>query len=506
MSALTSSPEWQALAEYRRKTENLHISDLFREDRERFQKFSITLPGFLFDYSKNLLTGETIRLLLDLAGARGLQQQINDLFSGALVNATEKRSVLHTALRGENIAPPEKIKNFADDIRAGVWRGYSGREITDIVNIGIGGSCLGPQLVTEALKFFHHPRLKAHFVSNVEASDLAETLKALSPETTLFIISSKTFTTAETLQNAARARSWLLEKAGSGALEKHFVAVTSNQEAAKNFGIPLQNIFPVSDGVGGRHSVWSATGLPVMLMVGAEAFSTFLDGARAMDHHFQTAPFEKNIPVLMGMTGIWYRNFLNYPAYACVPYHTALRRLPAWLQQLDMESNGKYVDKNGQPVGYATGPIVFGEPGTDAQHSFFQWLHQSPTPVAVDLIGAINTPYGSADQQNILLAHLLAQGAALMKGQESGEPHRLLPGNRPSNTILLDEISPHTIGMLLALYEHKIFVQGAVWNINSFDQWGVELGKLMAKDLEKKSGTQDPSTEGLMQHISRVKD
>ena len=517
MSTLTSSPAWRALNEHREKMAGARIAGLFRENGGRFDRFSLRLPGLLFDYSKNLLTEETLRLLCRLAEARDVRRQINDFFSGAPVNNTEKRAALHTALRAEgNVAPSvratlEKMKKFSEDVRKGIWRGHTGREITDIVNIGIGGSSLGPQMVTGALQHLHHPRLKAHFVSNVEASDLSVVLQGLSPETTLFIVSSKTFSTIETLQNANRARAWLLEKTGDGAVEKHFVAVSANVEAAGKFGIPEQNIFPFGDEIGGRYSVWSAIGLPVMLMTGAESFASFLSGAHAMDEYFKAAPFERNIPVLMGLIGIWHRNFLNYPAYACIPYHAGLRRFPAWLQQLDMESNGKYVDKNGQPVDYATGPVVFGEPGTDAQHSFFQWLHQSPTPVPVDFIGIVRTPYGEAEQQNILLANLLAQGAALMQGQDNKvEPHRLFPGNRPSSAFLLDELSPHALGMLMAAYEHKIFVQGAIWNINSFDQWGVELGKVMAKDLavqleKRQAGAVDSSTENLVKHICGVR-
>lgn len=516
MSAVSALKEWQALSAHHDQRKAEHIADLFCADAGRFKNFSLTLPGICLDYSKTLLTAETRDLLLALAHGRNLEKLRDDMFSGVEINNTEKRAVLHTALRRKD-APAEvqevlaRMKSFSDAVRSCAWRGYSGKKITDIVNIGIGGSSLGPQLVAESLAAFHAADLRAHFVANVEASDLEGVLKKLSPDTTLFIVVSKTFTTAETLQNAEQARAWFVATAGKAGVDKHFAAVSTNVAAAENFGIAAANVFPLWDWVGGRYSVWSAVGLSVMLMIGAEKFDEFLAGAAAMDEHFKTAPLEKNMPVMLGLVGLWHRNFCGYPAYACIPYHAALRRLPAWLQQLDMESNGKSVDKNGKAVDYATGALVFGEPGTDAQHSFFQWLHQSPTPAPVDFIAAIKSSCGTLTQQNMLLANFLAQSAALMTGQQNtAAPHRNFSGNRPSNTILLDALTPHHLGLLLALYEHKVFVEGAIWGINSFDQWGVELGKVMAKTLQVdiengRTDGHDGSTAGLLAYIYKKK-
>lgn len=515
MNPLTSSQAWKDLAAHHRTLASVRVMDLFHNDPARFKNLSIETGGILLDYSKNLVTGETIRLLLSLAEGRGLQKSRDDMFSGVRINTTENRAALHTALRGGDIKPEVKealgrLRVFSDAVRSGDWKGYTGKPVVDVVNIGIGGSSLGPQIVTEALSFYRHPRLKMHFVSNVEASDLDNTLKGLSPETTLFIVASKTFTTAETMQNAQAARAWFLNKAGKADIGKHFVAVSGNIEAARTFGIDAPHIFPCWDWVSGRYSVWSAIGLSVMLAVGADHFDSFLSGARAMDDHFRAAPLEQNIPVLLGLIGLWHRNFCHYPAYAVAPYHSGLRRFPAWLQQLDMESNGKSVGRNGEAVECATGPVVFGEPGTDAQHGFFQWLHQGTSVTPVEFIAVIRTPYGARQQQDMLLANCLAQGEALMTGQQNtAEPHLHFSGNKPSTTILLDELSPHTLGMLLALYEHKIFVQGAVWGINSFDQWGVELGKKLAtrlqNDLARSAvGTHDSSTAGLLAHIQKT--
>lgn len=516
-------PEWRTLRTHHAALSLLHLNDLFRDDPARFRKLSFALPGLLVDFSKNRVTTETMRLLIDLAHASGMLEKRDAMFSGAKINLTETRAVLHTALRapqnagifldGEDIVPAvhavlEKMSAFCEQVRDGVWTGYTGKPITDIVNIGIGGSSLGPQMVTQALGAFHHKRLRSHFIANVEASDLDRVLKSVSPETTLFIIASKTFTTAETMQNAAMARAWFLEHARDESfVARHFAAVSTNCEAVQKFGIALENMFSFRDWVGGRYSVWSAIGLSVMLAAGPENFFAFLGGAHEMDEHFRTAPPEENIPVLMGLIGLWYRNFFNWPIYACIPYHSALGRLPAWLQQLDMESNGKSVTCAGVPVPCATGPAIFGEPGTDAQHSFFQWLHQSPDVVPVDFIAAVRPTAGTPEQQRMLLANCLAQSEALMTGHSNlTEPHRNFSGNRPTTTILLDELNPRTLGMLLALYEHKVFVQGALWGINSFDQWGVELGKALAKAIESEiaSGIPSPhdaSTTGLMAYI-----
>jgi glucose-6-phosphate isomerase len=524
MTDLTTLPLWQNLIQHGQSLSATPLPQLFKEDPKRFSDFSFRLPGMLVDFSKNKITEETRRLLLQLAQERKLESRRDDMFSGVRINNTENRAVLHTALRapkdkkilvdGKNIVPDihhilERMGHFAEAVRHGHWRGHSGKEITDIVNIGIGGSSLGPQFATEALTGYHHMRLKAHFVANVEASDLQHILQKLSPETTLFIIASKTFTTQETMQNAMVAREKVLKHfdGDKEAIEKHFVALSTNAEAVRTFGILERNMFPFWDWVGGRYSVWSAIGLSVMLMVGPEHFGEFLAGAHAMDVHFQTAPPDQNIPMLMGLIGLFHRDIMNLPAYAVIPYHSALGRLPAWLQQTDMESNGKSVDASGCTMTVPTGPIIFGEPGTDAQHSFFQWLHQGTDVVPVDFIAAVKTSFGTKAQQNMLLANVLAQSEALMNGQSiEGQPQRFFPGSRPSTMILLDDLSPRTLGMLMALYEHKVFVQGALWGINSFDQFGVELGKGLAKTLEaelnaKATGMHDSSTAGLMQHI-----
>jgi len=525
MTDITKLNAWQSLVAHHAQLVPLQLRDLFTQDPERFKKFSLPLPGMLADFSKNMITEETLRLLTTLAHETGLENARSRFFNGEKINTTENRAVAHMALRagkadvfnidGQNVVPEvqdtlSRMSSFAEAVRTGRWKGHSGREMTDIVNIGIGGSSLGPQLVTQALEYYHHPRLKAHYVANVEASDLAHTLARVNPETTLFIVASKTFTTAETMQNAQIARNWLLAhyKDDKTAVAKHFVAASTNAEAVAGFGIAPANMFPFNDWVGGRYSLWSAIGLSCMLMVGPDNFHALLAGARDMDQHFKTAPLEGNLPVLLGLIGLWHRNICGYPALAVIPYHAALGRLPAFLQQLDMESNGKRVDHNGNTVPAPTGPMIFGEPGTDAQHSFFQWLHQGTDIVPVDFIAVAKTPYGNQTQQDMLLANCLAQSAALMTGRDNpAEPHRHFPGNRPSTTLLLDALTPHTLGMLLALYEHKVFVQGVLWQINSFDQWGVELGKVLAKNLEpeiagtQEAGTHDASTLGLIQHI-----
>lgn len=521
MTDITQTPAWQALAAHRDALRGTQISRLFAEDPDRFNRFSIPLPGILVDYAKNGVTDDTLRLLEDLARAAGVEQQRDAMFAGKAINTTEDRAVLHTALRGgadagDAIARDvrdtlQRMKRFAEDLHSGAWKGYTGRDITDIVNIGIGGSSLGPELAVRALAHCHHPRLRAHFVANVEASALASALAGLDPETTLFIVVSKTFTTSETMRNARVAREWLLAHfKNDDAVRRHIVAATANNAAAEMFGIGAENIFPFRDWVGGRYSLWSAAGLSVISMTGAAHFDALLAGAAEMDAHFKTAPLARNLPVVLGMIGIWHRNFCGYGAKAVIPYHAALARLPAYLQQLDMESNGKTVTRDGAPVAAATGPLVFGEAGTDAQHSFFQWLHQSPDVVPVDFIAAVKTPYGSKEQQAALLSNCLAQSAALMSGRDNAaEPHRHFAGNRPSTTILLDELSPRTLGLLLALYEHIVFVQGAVWQINSFDQWGVELGKALAQRLESDfarpaaASSHDSSTGGLMAFIRK---
>lgn len=525
MTDINQFSQWPLLKAHHQKLAASPLRDMFAQDPARFTKLSLRLPGLLADYSKNHITEETVGLLVSLARAAGLEKRRAAMFVGERINTTENRAVLHTALRtdpaeeilfdGENIVPGiyavlERMGAFCDTVRSGAWKGHSGKTITDIVNIGIGGSSLGPQLATESLAAFHHPHLRAHYVANVEASDLSGTLAQLDPESTLFIVASKTFTTAETMQNAHIARDWLVAhyNGDAAAVSRHFVAASTNAAAVSAFGIDADNMFPFQDWVGGRYSVWSSIGLSVMLMIGPDLFGQFLAGARSMDLHFETAPLEKNLPVLLALIGLWHRNLCHYPALAVIPYHASLRRLPAFLQQLDMESNGKRVMQDGKTVPVASGPIIFGEPGTDAQHSFFQWLHQSPDIVPVDFIACVKPTDGLPAQQNMLLANCLAQSAALMNGQNNtAEPHRHFPGNRPSTTLLLDELSPFTLGMLLALYEHKVFVQGVLWGVNSFDQWGVELGKVLAKGLEPEiAGTaartvHDASTDGLVDHI-----
>lgn len=492
------------------------LSRLFNQDPGRFARFSCRTEKMLFDYSKNLISDETMEWLFQLAREKELEAARDRMFAGDIMNATENRAALHALLRAPKKDHPfpevhqtlDRMASFAHAVREGQHRGHTGKEITDIVNIGIGGSSLGPESVTNALSDWHHPRLKAHFVSNVDASHLDLALRRLSPETTLFVVVSKTFTTAETLQNARNARAWFLQGAREKDVARHFVAASTNLAAVSDFGISPDNMFPFWDWVGGRYSVWSAVGLTPMILAGPDAFRAFLSGAHEADLHFQTAPLEKNIPAIMALIGLWYRHFFECPASAVIPYHASFSRFSAWLQQLDMESNGKSVTTEGLPVTASTGPIIFGEPGTDAQHSFFQWLHQSPSMTPVDFIAFQKNRHGTPAQQNVVLANFLAQSEALMIGQENhAEPHRHFIGNRPSTTFLLDELTPETLGFLMALYEHKIFAQGILWGINSFDQWGVELGKKLAKTIEAElnasapSSTHDSSTLGLMNHI-----
>ncbi|MDD9900122.1 MAG: glucose-6-phosphate isomerase [Alphaproteobacteria bacterium] len=525
---ITTLDAWKNLSAHAKKMHGKHLKTIFVKDNERFTRLSVRLPSILADFSKNRVTEETISLLTTLADARNLGAQISAMFSGAKINNTEDRAVLHTALRapenarvtvdGQDVildvhTALKRMEKCADDIRSGAWRGHTGKEITDIVNIGIGGSVMGPQLATQALAGYAHMRIRTHYISNVEASEMHRLLKDLSPDTTLFIIASKSFTTVETMQNATIARDKLVRHFGGDAtaVSKHFVALAANTDAVKAFGIPSKNMFPLWGWVGGRYSVWSAIGLSTMISIGPKHFREFLAGAHEMDMHFKTAPLNKNIPALMGLIGLWYRNFLDFPAYTVVPYHSGLARLPAWLQQADMESNGKHITSEGTPVTVATGPCVFGEPGTDSQHTYFQWLHQGTDIVPVDFIAAIKTPYGNKQQQSMLLANCLAQSEALMNGQDNTqEPYRHFEGNRPSTTILLDELTPHNLGMLLAAYEHRVFVQGAIWGINSFDQFGVELGKALAKTIQteltdKINGMHDASTSGLIHHITNTR-
>ena len=515
---LSRSAEWSALESHYQDTRHQAMTELFEADPDRHERFSLSLDAIHLDYSKNRIMPRTMELLMELLRRSGIEEMRQQMFGGERINFTEQRAVLHTALRrptgyamnvdGEEVASEiadvlDQMRDFCGRVISGEWVGYTGKRITDVVNIGIGGSDLGPYMVTEALKPFAHGKLRVHFVSNVDGSHLAETLKGLKPEKTLFIIASKTFTTQETLANAMSARAWFLEEAGSlGHVAKHFVAVSTNREKVEEFGIDTANMFRFWDWVGGRYSLWSAIGLSIALYVGFERFNELLAGAHAMDEHFQNAPLEANMPVILAMLGIWYNNFFGSHSQAIIPYDQYLHRFPAYLQQLDMESNGKRVDRAGHEADYATGPVIWGEPGTNAQHAFFQLLHQGTEIIPVDFIVSLKSQNPIGEHHDLLVANCFAQSEALMRGKSEAEaraeleaagltgaelsrllPHKVFPGNRPTNTIVLHELTPFNLGSLIALYEHKVFVQGVVWNINSFDQWGVELGKQLAKAI-----------------------
>ena len=535
---LTDAPAFQALSKHFAEAKDWQMRALFAQQPDRFPRFSIEAAGLLLDYSKNRLNGKTMDLLFQLARERELEQQRAAMFSGKKINTTEDRSVLHTALRlprnaslvvdGQDVVPEVHavlghIQAFSDRVRSGQWTGCTGQPVTDIVNIGIGGSDLGPEMTCRALRPFMHPRLSLHFVSNVDGHDLDAVLARVRPETTLFIIASKTFTTRETMMNAQSARSWFLRSHSEADLPHHFVAVSTNTEAVRAFGIDPENMFPFWDWVGGRYSIWSAIGLPLALAIGFDGFSEFLAGAHAMDQHFQTAPLEKNMPVILGMVGVWYRNFFGSGSISIAPYHQDLSLFPAYLQQLEMESNGKRVTSAGTAVPAATCPIVWGDVGTNGQHAYFQLLHQGTDVTPIDFIAALKPAHGLEGHHMVLLANCFAQSEAFMRGKTEDEvrsemqsrqvpeekirallPHRTFPGNRSSNTILMDRLAPSTLGALIALYEHKVFVQGVVWGINSFDQWGVELGKVLAKNIESELAgaphpeAHDASTNGLI--------
>jgi glucose-6-phosphate isomerase len=522
---------WTALNAHKTAIDALNMRELFDNDHARFERFSLTHDELLLDYSKNRITDETVGLLIELALARDLDGQRRALFEGAAINTTENRPVLHMALRGR----PEdeyrtaegdvsgqvsdclrRMGQFVEAVHSGSKTGSTGGRLTDVVNIGIGGSHLGPEMVTAALAPYHHPDISVHFVSNVDGHDLAYTLAALNPETTLFLIASKTFTTQETMTNAHSAHAWLTQALGDEAVADHFVAISTNPDAAVAFGINPEHIFEFWDWVGGRFSLWSSIGLSIALAVGMEHFRGLLSGARQMDLHFKECAFEENLPVLMALVGIWNINFQNLDTLAVLPYDQRLARLPAFLQQLDMESNGKGVHRFGEPANEATGPVVFGEPGTNGQHAFYQLLHQGPKLTPADFIVIAEPDHGLPGHHDQLLANALAQSEALMKGrsldQADGNPHRVSGGNRPSNTILLRQLDPTNLGKLIALYEHKIFVQGIIWDINSFDQWGVELGKHLAGNiLDKIEGGEDTSdldgsTAGLLNQLEAWRD
>ncbi len=526
--SLTQTSEWKALAEHYKKIRKIHLRDLLR-DKNRHQDFSLRVGDFFLDYSKNRVNKDTLKLLFQFARKSKIREQTERMFRGEKINWTEDRAVLHTALRNCSSHPLvvegldrmpqirvvlQKMKRFSEDIRKGFWKGVPGQPIQDIVNIGIGGSDLGPRMVCEALKHYASgPSI--HFVSNVDGTDISETLKKLSPESTLFLVASKTFTTQETMTNAFTARTWLTQKLGSDAVKKHFVALSTNSQKVSEFGIHPENMFEFWDFVGGRYSVWSAIGLSICCFLGYSHFENFLEGAYRMDQHFLSSPLEQNMPVILALLGFWYNNFFNAASHAILPYDQYLHRFPAYLQQCDMESNGKSVDRFGKKVNYQTGPIIWGEPGTNGQHAFYQMIHQGSKLIPADFIGFKKTLNPLGQHHDILMSHFFAQTEALALGLNKQElnkelnlsktllPHKIFEGNRPTNTLLIDRLTPKTLGSLIALYEHKIFVQGLLWRINSFDQWGVELGKILAGKIlteiqTKKIEAHDPSTSGLL--------
>jgi glucose-6-phosphate isomerase len=549
MSMLTNSHPWQALAEHAMAMRHTHMRDLFAVEGDRFSAFSLRLESsatLLFDYSKNRINAETMRLLLGLAEAARLREAIEAMFRGEKINVTERRAVLHVALRnrsnrpilvdGQDVMPEvnavlEQMRAFTERVRSGVWTGYTGKRITHVVNIGIGGSDLGPKMVVRALTPYADPALTFRFVSNVDGTDIAETLKETPPESTLFLIASKTFTTQETMANARTARAWFLERGGDeAAIAKHFVAISTNRAKVVEFGIDPQNMFAFWDWVGGRYSLWSAIGLSIALAVGMERFEELLVGAHAVDEHFRSAPFDRNVPVIMGLLGIWYNNFFGAESVAILPYDEYLSFFPAYLQQGDMESNGKGVTKVGLPVDYSTGPIIWGQPGTNGQHAFYQLIHQGTKLIPCDFIAPARSHNPLGEHHTLLMANYFAQTEALMRGKTPDEaraeleaqgmpaeqwdvlvPAKTFPGNRPSNSFLVEQITPTTLGMLIALYEHKIFTQGVIWAINSFDQWGVELGKQLASVILPELRAQGPvashdaSTNGLINAFKELR-
>lgn len=540
---LTSSPAWQALSKHHEAMKSAHMRDLFAADPGRFSRLSQDACGLFVDYSKHRVTDETMALLFALAKQAEVERWRDRMFEGERINFTEDRPVLHVALRnrgdrailvdGKDVMPDvravlAKMRSFSDRVRSGAFRGHTGESITHIVNIGIGGSDLGPVMVTEALTPYHERSIRPHFVSNVDGTAIAEALRAVDPARTLFIVASKTFTTQETLTNARTARAWLLAQPGfdESAVAKHFVALSTNESEVRAFGIDPENMFPFWDWVGGRYSLWSAIGLSIAIMIGMDAFEELLAGAFEVDEHFRTAPLERNIPVILGMLGIWYANFFGAESHAILPYDQYLHRFAAYFQQGDMESNGKRVDRHGSAItGYTTGPIVWGEPGTNGQHAFYQLIHQGTRLVPCDFIAPIESHNPLGRHHDILLANFFAQTEALMRGKTEAEaraelvasgmskervdrltPHKVFPGNRPTTSILVQKVTPRTLGALIATYEHKIFVQGIVWNINSFDQWGVELGKELASAIlpelastAPRATAHDASTNGLIE-------
>ncbi|PTX45178.1 glucose-6-phosphate isomerase [Christiangramia gaetbulicola] len=532
----TTTNAWSELKDHYKKIENAHMREMFAQDGDRADKFTLKWEDFYVDLSKNRITEDTRDLLLKLAEECKLDEAIDSYFSGKAINQTENRPVLHTALRadknadikvrGENVVPEvqevkEKIRAFSNEIIDGTRKGYTGKTFTDVVNIGIGGSDLGPVMVTESLEFYKN-HLKMHFISNVDGDHVHETIKDLNPETTLFLIVSKTFTTMETLSNATTVREWFLKSVPEKEVSKHFVAVSTNLEKVEAFGIDPKNIFPMWDWVGGRFSLWSAVGLSISLAIGYDNFASLLEGARKMDDHFKNTPFKENLPVQLAMLTIWYNNFFKAESEAVIPYSQYLDKFPSYLQQAIMESNGKSVDRNGEKVSYGTGTIIWGEPGTNSQHAFFQLIHQGTKLIPTDFIGFKKSLFGDKVHQDQLMANYFAQTEALLNGKTAEEvekelkskgfaqdeidrisPFKVFEGNNPTNTILIEKLTPESMGKLIAMYEHKIFVQGIIWNIFSYDQWGVELGKQLANKILSEFATKtvdehDSSTKNLL--------
>ncbi len=522
MAALTTLPVWQKLCQHQKSMVSIHMRDLFATDKNRFDKYSLKLDDILFDFSKHRINDETLPLLTQLAREANIEGWLDRMFAGEKINITENRAVLHTALRNRSNTPvyvdghdvmPDvnavlaQMRAFSTKVRNGEWTGYTGKRITDIVNIGIGGSDLGPVMVCDALKPYASPELQVHFVSNIDGAHLMRALEKCNPETTLFIVASKTFTTQETMTNATSARTWFLASAIDNAyVAKHFVALSTNAKAVQDFGIDINNMFAFWDWVGGRYSLWSAIGLSIALYVGMDHFEALLTGAHEMDNHFKSAPLEQNIPVIMALIGIWYNNFFHVDTNAILPYDQGMARFPAYLQQADMESNGKFICRDGKRIQYKTGPVIWGEAGTNGQHAFYQLIHQGTQIVPCDFLMPVHSHYAIGKHgyahHKILLANFLAQTQALMLGKTRDEaraelekqgltgealeqllPHKVFEGNRPSTSILFDQVTPNTLGKLIALYEHKIFVQGMIWDINSYDQWGVEYGKQIAQEI-----------------------
>jgi glucose-6-phosphate isomerase len=545
MKKLTEKPSWIKLNNHYSVMSKSSMNLMFDEDADRFDKFSIKFNDILLDYSKNIINEQTLEYLTELSDECQLKNWIESMFTGDSINFTEGRAVLHTALRnrsnkpvylnGKNVMDDihrvlEQMNRFCAKVHGGEWLGFNGDRITDIVNIGIGGSDLGPAMVCNALKSYAVKGMSAHFVSNVDATHLEETLKKLNPATTLFLIASKTFTTQETITNANSAKDWFLAKSNGNHsdIAKHFVALSTNEKDVTAFGIDKNNMFEFWDWVGGRYSLWSAIGLPIALYIGFDKFEQLLQGAFEIDEHFRTAPLKKNIPVILALLGVWYTNFFNCKSHAVIPYDQYLEFLPDFLQQLDMESNGKFVTRSGEMVDYPTGPIIWGKPGTNAQHSFFQLIHQATQIIPADFIAPIKSLNPIGNHHDILISNFLAQTEALMKGKseevvlkelqsqnlteseiKSILPHKVFMGNRPTNTILIDKLTPKNLGSIIAIYEHKVFVQGVIWNINSFDQWGVELGKQLAKAIlpqlkaENDVDNHDSSTNSLINYFRK---